>query len=110
MKVTIHSREIIVRLILQGSFPENTVVISFYDPAIRRIDKNYTHIDYRGVCDTVFYSELRLTHISQKHAILPSLFTARTKTAWILSANANTDRAEAQAVRRRYLSISIPMG
>ncbi len=46
MKVDIHSRESVERLIDEGKFPENTAVISFYDPAIKRIDKNYTHVDY----------------------------------------------------------------
>lgn len=60
MKVTIHSRESVERLIAQSKFPKNTAVISFYDPAIKRIDKNYTHVDYSGVCDekNVHFSEL----------------------------------------------------
>ena len=58
MKVSIYSREEIEKIIEKGSFPENTAVISFYDPAIKRIDEDYSHVDYRGVSDTVFYSEL----------------------------------------------------
>ncbi|SEH48676.1 hypothetical protein SAMN02910265_01004 [Ruminococcus flavefaciens] len=58
MTVTVYSREVIERIIAEGSFPANTVVISFYDPAIKRIDKDYTHVDYSGVCKNVFYSEL----------------------------------------------------
>ena len=58
MNVTILSREEAERLIAKGQFPANTAVISFYDPAVRRIDKSYTHVDYSGVCDDVFYSEL----------------------------------------------------
>ena len=58
MNVSVYSREAIERIIAEDSFPDNTAVISFYDPAIRRIDKDYTHVDYSGVCDTVFYSEL----------------------------------------------------
>ena len=58
MNVKIFSREAIERVIAEGIFPENTAVISFYDPAIKRIDEDYTHVDYSGVCDTVFYSEL----------------------------------------------------
>ena len=58
MNVKIFSREAIERVITEGIFPENTAVISFYDPAIKRIDEDYTHVDYSGVCDTVFYSEL----------------------------------------------------
>lgn len=58
MNVFIYSREEIETIISEGKFPENTAVISFYDPAIKRIDADYTHIDYSSVCDCVFYSEL----------------------------------------------------
>lgn len=58
MNVTIYSREEIEIMISKGKFPDNTAVISFYDPAIKRIDKDYTHVDYSDVCDHVFYSEL----------------------------------------------------
>ena len=58
MNVFIYSREEIESIISEGKFPDNTAVISFYDPAIKRIDADYTHIDYSGVCDCVFYSEL----------------------------------------------------
>lgn len=58
MTVTVYSREAIERIIEEGSFPDNTAVISFYDPVIKRIDKDYTHVDYSGVCKDVFYSEL----------------------------------------------------
>ena len=58
MKVYIYSREQAEKMIAENRFPTNTAVISFYDPAIKHINKNYTHIDYSGVCDMVFYSEL----------------------------------------------------
>jgi hypothetical protein len=58
MNVTILSRKQAEELIAEGRFPENTAVISFYDPSIKHIDKNYAHIDYSDVSDTVFYSEL----------------------------------------------------
>ena len=58
MNVSIYSRESIERIIANGKFPENTAVISFYDPAIKRIDEDYPHVDYSGVCKAVFYSEL----------------------------------------------------
>lgn len=58
MKVDICSREEIERIIAEGAFPENTAVISFYDPALRRIDEDYSHVDYSRVCRHVFYSEL----------------------------------------------------
>ena len=58
MKVSVYSREAIESMITDDRFPRNTAVISFYDPAIKRIDKDYTHVDYDGVCDDVFYSEL----------------------------------------------------
>ena len=58
MKVTVYSRTEIEKVMADGNFPQNTAVISFYDPAIKRIDEGYTHVDYNGICDTVFYSEL----------------------------------------------------
>lgn len=58
MKVSVYSREEIEEIIDSGEFPENTAVISYYDPKIKRIDKGYTHVDYDGVCGNVFYSEL----------------------------------------------------
>lgn len=58
MNVNIYSREAIEGIISDNKFPKNTAVISFYDPAIKRIDKDYTHVDYSGACNTVFYSEL----------------------------------------------------
>ncbi|MGN0501631.1 MAG: hypothetical protein ACI4HN_01770, partial [Ruminococcus sp.] len=58
MNVLICSRDDIEQIISEGKFPKNTAVISFCDPAIKRIDSDYTHVDYSGVCDCVFYSEL----------------------------------------------------
>ena len=58
MKVLIYSRAQIEKIIADGNFPENTAVISFYDPKIKRIDKDYDCIDYWGIADDVFYSEL----------------------------------------------------
>ena len=58
MNVSVYSRKAIESIIADGKFPENTAVISFYDPAIKRIDEDYSHVDYSGVCNTVFYSEL----------------------------------------------------
>lgn len=58
MNINIYSREAIEAIIANGRFPDNTAVIRFYDPAIKQIDKDYTHVDYSRVCDTVFYSEL----------------------------------------------------
>ncbi|MCR5541020.1 MAG: hypothetical protein K6F71_09435 [Ruminococcus sp.] len=58
MKVYIYSREQAEKMIAEKRFPTNTAVISFYDPAIKHINKNYSHLDYNVVCDMVFYSEL----------------------------------------------------
>ena len=58
MKVTVYSRAEIEKVMADGNFLQNTAVISFYDPAIKRIDEGYTHVEYSDICDTVFYSEL----------------------------------------------------
>ena len=58
MKVLIYSRAQMEKIISDGNFPKNTAVISFYDPKIKHIDKDYDCIDYWGIADDVFYSEL----------------------------------------------------
>ena len=96
MKVSIYSRKEIEKIIKSGNFPENTVVISYYDPTIKRIDKDYTHVDYDGVCNDVFFSELDdldlsilekkailIIHISLKPLIWLNLSIMYTITAWI---------------------------
>lgn len=55
-KVEIMSRKAMKELIESG-FPENTAVISFYDPndgrGLARL-KEYEPINYNGICDYVF--------------------------------------------------------
>lgn len=51
MKIKICSRKATERL-LQGQFPENTAVISFYDP------DGKTSVDYSGKVDNVLYIPL----------------------------------------------------
>lgn len=58
MTVSIYSRKEAELLIMGNRFPKNVAVISFYDPAIKRIDKDYIHVDYTGSCERVFFSEL----------------------------------------------------
>lgn len=84
MTVSVYSREAIEQIIADGTFPENTAVISFCDPAIKRIDKNYYHVDYSGICDTVFYSEvddLDLDYLSEKGYTYDSYFPEVTELA-----------------------------
>ena len=58
MTVSVYSREAIEQIIVGGNFPEDTAVISFYDPALKHIDSSYAHIDYSKVCGDVYYCEL----------------------------------------------------
>ena len=58
MNVAIYSRKEAELLIMGNCFPKNVAVISFYDPAIKRIDKDYTRVDYTETCERVFFSEL----------------------------------------------------
>jgi hypothetical protein len=58
MEVDVYSREEIEKILEEDKFPQNTAVISFYDPAIKRIDASYSPVDYRGVCDRVFHIEM----------------------------------------------------
>ena len=54
MKVKIYSRPAIEELLKEG-FPENTAVISFYDPKSPRNIKGYAPLDYEGRCERLFY-------------------------------------------------------
>lgn len=58
MKVSVYSRKAIESVIAEGKFPENTAVISFYDPAIKHIDQDYAHVNYSGVCKDVYFCEI----------------------------------------------------
>ncbi|MCR5743191.1 MAG: hypothetical protein K6F92_05665 [Lachnospiraceae bacterium] len=58
MKVFVYSREAIELIISQGEFPKNTAVISFSDPELRLIDKNYAPVDYSRVGCEVFYCDV----------------------------------------------------
>lgn len=54
MNVKIYSREQMEAILAKG-FPENTAVISFYDPIMKENEENYVPIDYTKVCENVFY-------------------------------------------------------
>ena len=58
MRVSVYSREAIEHIIAEGSFPDNTAVISFCDPELKHIDKGYSRVDYSAACDDVFYCEM----------------------------------------------------
>ena len=54
MKVTVYSRKAVESLLRNG-FPENTAVISFYDPIDRRNKNDYAPVDYSGKAGRAFY-------------------------------------------------------
>ena len=49
MKLSIYSRAAVEKLI-EDDFPENTAVISFYDPPSKRTLKDYAPVDYQNSC------------------------------------------------------------
>ncbi len=53
MKIQIFSRKAIEEL-LQNDFPENTAVISFYDPPSKRTGEVFKPVDYKGKAERVF--------------------------------------------------------
>lgn len=53
MNIKIYSRENIENLI-QGEFPKNTAIISFYDPPSKRTGEVFKPVDYQGKADRVF--------------------------------------------------------
>lgn len=77
MKVSVYSREAIESIIAEGKFPENTAVISFYDPVIKRIDEDYSRVDYSNACNDVLYCEvddLDLDYLPEKGYTYDSFF------------------------------------
>ena len=53
-KIEIMSRKAVEELIADG-FPENTAVVSFYDPKSKRTPIDYSPVDYPKVCKRIFY-------------------------------------------------------
>ncbi len=49
MKITIMPRKAIEGM-LEGDFPGNTAVISFYDPKSKRTPQDYTPVNFKGKC------------------------------------------------------------
>ena len=69
MKISVYSREGIKRIIAEDSFSDNTAVISFCNPELKHIDKDYSLVDYSSVCSDVFYCEvddLDLDYLTKK--------------------------------------------
>lgn len=77
MTVSVYSREAIESIIDDGKFPKNTAVISFCDPALKHIDKDYSRVDYGDACNDVFYCEvddLDLDYLPEKGYTYDSFF------------------------------------
>ena len=77
MRVSVYSREAIEHIIAEGSFPNNTAVISFCDPELKHIGKDNFRVDYTSVCDDVFYCEvddLDLDYLPEKGYTYESFF------------------------------------
>lgn len=45
--------------LIADELPQKTAIISFYDPIGPRTPKDYHRVDYSGLCDNVFYVEIR---------------------------------------------------
>lgn len=95
MKVLIYSRETIEKIIANGEFPQNTAVISFYDPDIKHIGKNYDHVDYSSVCNDVFYCEvddLDRDYLKDKGYTYESFFPEASKVAEFIYRAYNSEK------------------
>lgn len=53
MNIKIYSREAMEKLLNKG-IPDNTAIISFYDPKSKRTPKSYVPVNYSGKCNHVF--------------------------------------------------------
>ncbi|MCI1268598.1 MAG: hypothetical protein LKG21_01680 [Ruminococcus sp.] len=77
MNVSIFSREAVEAIISDEIFPKNTAVISFCDPELKHIDKDYIPVDYSSVCDTVFHcavEDLDIDYLPEKGYTYDSFF------------------------------------
>lgn len=54
MKIEIISREM-AQALIEGDFPSNTAVISFYDPPSKRFSDVLPPVDYASMAERVFY-------------------------------------------------------
>ena len=57
MKIDICSRKT-AEALLENGFPENTAVISFYDPPSKRMKDVLPPVDYKDKADRVFYVQV----------------------------------------------------
>ena len=69
MQVTIYSRKNIEDIIARWKFPDNTAVISFYDPDVKQIDEDYTRVDYSNL-SAVHLNRSILSHMPP-YGVLP---------------------------------------
>jgi len=58
MNVSVYSRKAIEEL-LKSDFPKNVAIISFCDPEIAHIDRDYRPVDYSSQTDRVFLVRIR---------------------------------------------------
>lgn len=58
MKVSILSRDDAEQLV-EGGFPRNTAVISFYDPYNKRSIFDSSPVDYKGKCERLFLVKIK---------------------------------------------------
>ena len=80
MEVVIYSRAA-AEMIIQDHFPDNTAVISFYDPDRYNTGKSYELVDYSGKTDTVLYIPLDdfQTELPEADKIAEFVFSAKSK-------------------------------
>ena len=84
MRVSVYSRKAIESIIADGKFPENTAVISFCDPELKHIDKDYSRVDYSSACDDVFYCEVDdLTSIICRKRVIPMTASFPKLRSWL---------------------------
>lgn len=57
LDIKIISREE-AELLKGDDIPKETFIISFYNPITPRTPKDYKKVNYRGICDNVFYVEI----------------------------------------------------
>ena len=77
MNVSICSKPTVENLLRGGCFPENTAVVSFYDPPKER-EIGYGPVDFKGKAARVIYAclpDIRYEHLRERGYSFETYFT-----------------------------------
>lgn len=76
MNIRICSKPTVEKMISGNTFPDNTAVVSFYDPVHER-EAGYAPVDFKGLAEGVIYAclpDIRYEHLSERGYTFDSYF------------------------------------